>query len=102
MYFTPYAVRKYLQCFQLFSLHLGGHTGSTLEIGKGNSLNIRCTSPKNSIINYSIPAGVEVTAGDYFKSETLPTADVIPLEHIAHMYPRRALMDNGIIIIPND
>ena len=35
----------------------------------------------------SKPAGVEVTAGDYFKPETLPTSDVILLEHIAHMYP---------------
>lgn len=76
--------------FIQFSLYLGGHKGTTLGIIKKLYPNIRCTSldlPETIKSIKSKPAGVEVTAGDYFKPETLPTADVILLKHIAHMYP---------------
>ena len=94
-------------CIYTFSLHQDGYEGSTLEILERTSPNIRCTSlylPETVESIESKPAGVEVTAGDYFKPETLPTANVILLEYIAHVYPDESkcveLFENCCEIIP--
>ena len=67
----------------------GGHSGEALAQIKKNFPELQCTSldlPKTLETIKQKPEGVALVAGDYFKPETVPKADVILMKHIVHMY----------------